>query len=151
MINITSLNMLTVGQVRHLYNKFLYYFSLGHNLDTIVNETVDNVRNLFYSNGHANMKFKIISDERFKENISNVHIVDRVCYIRLYFTTLQEIKENELLFSSIPSPTLPYNANVETSEGSKLVTVNNDGLKMYSSKLPANTTVRGNLMYIVDK
>ena len=149
--NLGAVKFLPAEKVRELYNSFIYYFSLGHNMDTIVNDTLPIVKKLFFLNGEGNLKYKLPDDERFEQNSSYVHIVGRVCHIKLNFITTQEIKNNTVFFNFIPSPTLVHDSIISTSKGYVLLSIRNEGLLMIEDTLPVNTAVRGNLTYIVDK
>ena len=49
MINTGNTAIIPVDKLKELYYLFIYYCSLGHNLHTIVNETTNKVKKLFFN------------------------------------------------------------------------------------------------------
>lgn len=150
-INLATVEHLPVEKIRHLYNSFLYYFSLGHNLDTIVDETTPVIKRLFFFNGEGYLRYKLPDDKRIRSNYSFVDICGRISLIRLRFVTSQEITENDCLFETLPSPTMVLRTIIPTDVGSKNVVVSEDGLNIYNDTIPSDTVVSGTIVYPVIK
>ena len=154
-VNMDRLDVISKEKLNHLYNRFIYFNSLGHNLDTIVEETTPIIRNLFYYNGNGHFEYKLphnkilISDD----NDSFVSISGRVCQVKLAFSTKKEIKNNDILFSLIPAPVSIFRVNlINIRNENYTFIIDSDGLK-YSSdvNLPINTPISNTFTYIFRK
>ena len=150
-INLASVEHLPVKKVRELYNTYLYHFSLGHNIDTIIDETTPVIKRLFFFNGEGYLKYKLPDDKRIRSNYSYVEICGRICLLRLRFVTSQEITENDILFETLPSPTMVLRTIIPTDAGSKNVIVSDDGLNIYNDTIPSDIIVSGTIVYPVRK
>ena len=51
MVALERLDVIPKENINHLYNRFIYYNSLGHTLNTIIEETTPDIRRLFFQNG----------------------------------------------------------------------------------------------------
>ena len=102
-VNMCRLDVISKEKLNHLYNRYIYYNSLGHNLDTIVEETTPIIRNLFYYNGNGHFEYKLPGDDEtvIDANSSYVTISGRVCQVKLAFRNKKELKGSVLLFSLI--------------------------------------------------
>ena len=153
-VNMDRLDVISKEKLNHLYNRFIYYNSLGHNLDTIVEETTPIIRNLFYYNGNGHFEYKLPdSDGTMCDlNDSYVAISGRVCQVKLNFITKREIKDGELLFPLIPAPVSLFRLNIARNTGIVTLLINDDGI-IYNgtTNLPINSYVPTTFTYIFKK
>ena len=152
-VNMGDLNVIPVDKLKHLYNKFIYYNSLGHNLDTIVEETTPKIRELFFFNGdgYFNYILPCYDTTNMKDNFSRVSVSGRVCQVKIQFKTVNEIPINTLLFELTPAPI--YNINtvgVYKNVFSPLY-ICEEGIKLTNNSIPANTDIRDTITYIIRK
>ena len=153
-VNMGDLNVIPVDKLKHLYNTFIYYNSLGHNLDTIVDETTPKVRELFLFNGHGYFEYKLpISDTtKASSSFSRVGISDRICQIKIQFGTLKQLNENDLIFDLIPAPYVDSRFNIYSKDGfNAQLKIDNDGIKVATATLPASKEFVGTITYIIKK
>ena len=78
-----------MDKLKELYYLFIYYCSIGYNLDTIVNETTNKVKKLFFNEGNEFFQYDLIpvNSTSVTGNYSRVIITGNVCQIRLGFTS----------------------------------------------------------------
>ena len=153
-VNMCRLDVISKEKLNHLYNRFIYYNSLGHNLDTIVEETTPIIRNLFYFNGNGHFEYKLPDDDGLlcATNDCLVFISGRVCQINLAFTNKKEIKENDLLFSLIPAPISRFRVKIFTKSGDITLIIDDNGINYASTTdLPINSFISDTFTYIFKK
>ena len=154
-VNMNRLDVISKEKLNHLYNRFIYYNSLGHNLDTIVDETTPIIRNLFYFNGNGHFEYKIPDTNDITLANTNdcfVCISERVCQVKLAFRNKKEIKENDLLFSLIPAPFSRFRVNISRSENNVSLIVDDNGINYATDKiLPINSFISDTITYIFKK
>lgn len=155
MIGMERLDVIPKESVRHLYNRFIYYNSLGHNLDTIVDETTSDIKTLFFFNEHGYFEYKLppANPSELDEVMATVSISGRICQVRLQFKTKKELDLNNVIFDLIPAPYSSFRAILfSPSSGVVSIYVNDEGIVLYSTtKIPANTFITGSFTYIIKK
>ena len=138
-----------------LYNRFIYYNSLGHNLETIVEETTSDIRSLFFFNGDAYLEYKLppTNPSDLDEVLTNVSISGRICQVKLQFRTKRELDMNDIIFDLIPAPFSNFRTILfSPTNGEISIFINDDGIVLYSSnKIPTNTFITGSFTYIIKK
>ena len=153
-VNMCRLDVISKEKLNHLYNRFIYYNSLGHNLDTIVEETTPIIRNLFYYNGNAHFEYKLpINDVTVcNSNGSFVTISGRVCQVKINITTKRELIDGEYLFSLIPAPVSLFRLYFKTNNGDISLIIDDDGLRYATTRiLPIDTFISSTFTYIFKK
>ena len=153
-VNMCRLDVVSKEKLNHLYNRFIYFNSLGHNLDTIVEETTPIIRNLFYYNGNGHFEYILPDDDGSlcSMNKSFVTISGRVCQIKLELITKKELKDNDLLFSLIPAPVSEFRLNIARNIGNVSLIINDNGIE-YDTKdnLPIKSYISASFTYIFRK
>ena len=151
-VGMERLDIIPKESVRHLYNTFIYYNSLGHNLDTIVDETTPKVRELFFFNGDGYFEYNlpVANTTNVTDNYSRVTISGRTCQIKIYFKTTNTIPKNTKIFELIPAPFSSFNTNINYSNTNFSIYIDDNGLAI-TSDIPTNTTVAGSITYIIKK
>ena len=152
-INMGNIDIIPIDKLNELYYRFIYYNSLGHNLDTIVDETLPIIKKLFYydNNGFCSYTLPPIDTSMITLNYSTVTISDRICQVKLLFTSLTEIPKGTLLFEFLPSPYIDFRTLIQTNKGNKLLRVVNDGILFETETLPINTQVNDSFTFIIRK
>ena len=153
-VNMCRLDVISKEKLNHLYNRFIYYNSLGHNLDTIVEETTPTIRNLFYFNGNGHFEYKLPDNgvSVSNTNSSFLSISGRVCQVKITITTKKEIKDGDYLFSLIPAPVSAFRTKINTSNGDISLIIDDDGLKYATTRdLPIDTFISDTITYIFRK
>ena len=154
-VDMGDLNVIPVDKLKHLYNTFIYYNSLGHDLDTIVDETTPKVRELFFFNGDGYFEYKLppTNPSDLDGVLTNVSISGRVCQVKLQFTTKRELDLNDIIFDLIPAPFSSFREVLfSPSIGEVSIHVTDDGIVLYTgNKIPTNTFITGSFTYIIKK
>ena len=154
MVALERLDVIPKDSIRDLYNRFIYYNSLGHTLNTIVEETTPDIRSLFFQNGNGYFEYKLSSADTTKINsaFARVGISNRICEIKIQFGTLKELNENDLLFDLVPAPFIDSTFNIFSKTGNNAVLkIDNDGIKVANGKLPSSNEFIGTFTYIIKK
>ena len=152
-VNIGDSTVVPKEKIMNVYNRFIYYNSLGHNLDTIVTETLPIIKKLFFSDQTGYYKYylpeidKSLIDTAKK---SIIFISNRICMVRLMFTTKVEIPTNTLLFDITPSPVANICETVTTDNGDVKLLIDYDGI-FTMNKIPPNTYVNTSFTYIISQ
>ena len=130
----------------------LYYNSLGHNLNTIVEETTSDIRSLFFFNGNGYFEYDlpIFNITNVTDLYSRVTISDRTCQIKIYFKTTNTIPKNTKIFELIPAPFSNFNTNINYLNNNISLYIDDNGLSV-TSDIPSNITVAGSITYIIKK
>ena len=151
MINTGNTTIIPVDKLKELYYLFVYYCSLGYNLDTIVNETTNKVKKLFFNEGNEFFQYDLIpvNSTTVTGNYSRVIISGNICQIRTGFTSAKQLNKDVTLFSNIPSPVFEFRDIIYTNSGNKAIRVNGNGIMAYDV-IPASNTVNGSITYIFD-
>ena len=151
-VGMERLDVIPKESVRHLYNRFIYYNSLGHNLDTIVEETTSDIRTLFFFNEHGYFEYSlpVSNTTSITDSYSKVTISGRICQIKIHFKTTNTIPKNTLIFELIPAPFSVFNTSINYSNTNVSIYIDDNGLSV-TSDIPANTTVGGIITYIIKK
>ena len=152
-VNIGDATVVPKEKIMNVYNRFIYYNSLGHNLDTIVDETIPIIKKLFFDNesGYYNYKLPAIDTSLINtEDKCLVFISNRICMLRLIFSTKVEIPANTLLFKLAPSPVSNICETVITNNGDVKFLIDYDGIVTTNKILP-NTVVNTSVTYIISK
>ena len=152
-VDMERLDIIPKENIRHLYNTFIYYNSLGHNLNTIVDETTPKVRELFFFNGDGYFEYNLpVSDTtKMSNNYSKVTISGRICQVKIQFKTTDTIPIDSLLFSLLPAPFSSFNTTISYRNNDITLYVCDDGIKLVNNSIPANTDVRDTITYIIKK
>ena len=150
-INLGITSAIPVEKLRELYNIFVYYFSLGHDLDTIVNETITNVRTLFFFNGNGYLTYALGDTNNTKGSYSRVAITGRICQVRIGFTTSKQINAGDLIYENAPAPIFEYRDDVYTNSGNKVLKINETGIYLNDGTIQVNSTVYGETTFIVER
>ena len=151
-VNIGDSNVVPKEKIINLYNSFIYYKSLGHNLDTIVDETIPIIKNLFFNNGNGYYGYKlpVIDSSLINANNSVVYISDRICMLKLNFNSKVEIPQHTILFDISPSPMSNFRETIITNNGNVTLLIDYDGV-FADNKILANTEVNKSITYIISK
>ena len=151
-VGMGRLDIIPKEKLRHLYNKFIYYNSLGHNLDTIVDETTSDIRTLFFFNGDGYFEYNlpVSNTTSVTDTYSRVTITGRTCQIKIHFKTTNTIPKNTLIFELIPAPFSAFNSSIIYINTNISFYIDNNGLSI-TSDIPINTTVGGTITYIIKK
>ena len=153
-VNMDRLDVISKEKLNHLYNRFIYFNSLGHNLDTIVEETTPIIRNLFYFNGNGHFEYNLPDDDGTlcSKNNCYVSISGRVCQVKISITTKKELKPDDLLFSLIPAPVSKFRVNISRSADNISLIIDDNGAKYSSTiNLPKDTFISDTFTYIFKK
>ena len=153
-VNMCRLDVISKEKLNHLYNRYVYFNSLGHNLDTIVEETTPIIRNLFYFNGNGHFEYGLMDAEGTicNSNGSYITISGRLCQVKLNFVTKKELKDGDLLFSLIPAPVSEFRLNIARNDGNVSLVIDDNGITYASStNLPINSYVPTTFTYIFRK
>ncbi len=153
-VDMGDLNVIPVDKLKHLYNTFIYYNSLGHNLNTIIEETTPKVRELFLFNGHGYFEYKlpVYDTTKASSNFSRVGISDRICEVKILFATLKELNKDDLIFNLVPAPFIDSGFNLFSKTGTNsLFKIDNDGIKVASNTIPVGNEFVGTFTYIIKK
>ena len=151
MINTGNTTIIPVDKLKELYYLFVYYCSIGYNLDTIVNETTNKVKKLFFNDGNEFFQYDLIpvNSTSVTGNYSRVIITGNICQIRIGFTSSKQLNKDDILFSNIPSPVPEFRDIIYTNSGNKTIRINGNGIMVYDV-IPASNTVNGSITYIFD-
>ena len=152
-VNMDRLDVISKEKLNHLYNRFIYFNSLGHNLDTIVEETTPIIRNLFYFNGNGHFEYTLPDDKSVcGENSSFVSISGRVCQVKISITTKKELKPDDLLFSLIPAPVSKFRVNISRSVDNISLIIDDNGINYANTtNLPIGRFISDTFTYIFKK
>ena len=155
-VNMDRLDVVSKEKLNHLYNRFIYYNSLGHNLDTIVEETTPIIRNLFYFNGNGYFEYKLPDNNITLSNTNNSYITisGRVCQVKLAFCNNKELKAGDIIFNLIPAPVSEFRINVNETKSKNSISfiIDNDGIKYGSDvNLPINSAISDTFTYLFRK
>ena len=153
MIALERLDVIPKDKLTHLYNTFIYYNSLGHNLNTIVEETTPKIRELFFFNGDGYFEYNLplYDTTKMSNNYSKVTISGRICQVKIQFKAVDTIAIDTLLFSLLPAPFSPFNTVITYRNNNTALYVCDDGIKLVNNSIPANTDVRDTITYIIKK
>ena len=151
-ISMERLDIIPKESVRQLYNRFIYYKSLGHDLDTIVEETTTDIRTLFFFNEHGYFEYNlpISNTTNVTDVYSKVTISGRICQVKIHFKTTNTIPKNTRIFVLIPAPFSVFNSSISYSNNNISLYIDDNGLSV-TSDIPTNTTVGGVVIYIIKK
>ena len=151
-VSMERLDVIPKDKLTHLYNIFIYYNSLGHNLNTIVEETTPKVRELFFFNGDGYFEYNlpVANTTNITDVYSRVTISGRTCQIKIYFKTTNTIPKGTYIFELIPAPFSSFNTNINYSNTNVSSYIDDNGLTI-TSDIPTNTTVAGIITYIIKK
>ena len=152
-VNMCRLDVISKEKLNHLYNRFIYYKSIGHNINTILEETSNFIISLFYFGGDGDITYilPISNSIELSEDFNCVAIVGKMCFVRIYFTPKTEIKNNSLLFELLPAPKFDHGIEAYTSNGNVLFFLTKDGLILDNGTIQANSKVRCSLCYPIRK
>ena len=154
-VNMDRLDVISKEKLNHLYNRYIYYNSLGHNLDTIVEETTPIIRNLFYYGGNGHFEYKlpdnndiVVSDE----NNCFVTISGRVCQVKISFKNKKELKPGYILFTLIPAPVSKFRVNICRGTDTVSIIIDDNGINYANTtNLPINSHITDTFTYIFRK
>ena len=154
-IGMERLDVIPKESVRHLYNRFIYYNSLGHNLNTIVDETTSDIRSLFFFNEHGYFEYDLPAYDtaNMSNNYSKVVISGRVCQIKIVFKAIKEINSDDIIFDLVPAPFIDQRFvlwNRKTKTSLSLI-IDDDGIKLNEDTIPVDTPIAGTITYIIKK
>ena len=152
-VGMGRLDIISKEKLRHLYNRFIYYNSLGHNLNTIVEETTPKIRELFFFNGDGYFEYNLpVSDTtKMSNNYSKVTISGRICQAKIQFKAVDTIPIDTLLFSLLPAPFSSFNTVITYRNNDTALYVCDDGIKLVNNSIQANIDVRDTITYIIKK
>lgn len=144
------LDVISKEKLNHLYNKFVYYNSLGHNLDTIVGETTPDIRTLFFFNGDGYFEYilPVSNTTNVSDEHSRVTISGRTCQIKVYFKTTNTIPRGTTIFELIPAPFSNFNTNINYLTINVPSYIDEKGLSI-TSDIQTNVIVAGTITYII--
>ena len=151
-VDMGNLNVIPKEKLNHLYNRYIYYKSLGHDLNTIVEETTPKIRELFFFNGDGYFEYNLpVSNTTSVTDVySRVTISGRTSQIKIYFKTTNTIPKGTYIFELIPAPFSSFNTNINYSNTNVSSYIDDNGLTI-TSDIPTNTTVAGIITYIIKK
>ena len=153
-VNMDRLDVISKEKLNHLYNRYIYFNSLGHNLDTIVEETTPIIRNLFYFNGNGHFEYILPDDDGTlcSMNKSFVTISGRVCQVKINLSTKKELKNGDYLFSLIPAPVSEFRLNIPRNAGNLSFMIDDNGIE-YDTKdnLQPPAYISASITYIFRK
>ena len=151
-INLGRVKHLPIEKIRELYNIFVYYFSLGHDLNTIVDETMPDIKRLFFFNGNGYLFYDLTGGDNITAGYSKVAIAGRICQVRIGFTAAKEIKEGDLIYDLVPAQIFEFRDSVSTNlSGDKVLRINETGIFLNEGTIPVNNSVYGDIIYIIGK
>ena len=151
-INLGITNAIPVEKLRKLYNIFVYYFSLGHDLNTIAEETIPKIRELFFFNGNGYLTYNLTGGDNITGGYSRVSITGRICQVRIGFTTSKQINAGDLIYENAPAPIFEFRDTVSTNlSGNKVLKINETGIFLNEGTIPANNAVYGETTFIVER
>ena len=152
-VDMERLDIIPKDKLTHLYNRFIYYNSLGHNLNTIVEETTPKIRELFFFNGDGYFEYNLpVSDTtKMSNNYSKVTISGRICQVKIQFKTVDTIPSDTLLFELLPAPFSNFNTVITYRNNDIPLYVCDDGIKLVTNSIQANIDVRDTITYIIKK
>ena len=139
----------------HLYNRYIYYNSLGHDNKTITEEMMPYIRSEFFFDGNATFEYKLSTKfNSISVNNSFVSISGKVCQIKFNFMVGKDINANSRLFDLSPAPFSPFEFYLPIvlgdAKNSLHITINSDGITTMD-KILTNTIVSGSITYIFKK
>ena len=151
-VNIGDPIVVPKEKIVNVYNRFIYYNSLGHNLDTIVDETIPIIKKLFFHNGNGYYTYKLPeSDPSLLSAVNSLVVIsNRICQLRLIFTTKVEIPAETFLFDLTPSPRTNFCKTLITNNGNVNLLIDYDGI-FTKNKILANTYVNTSITYVISK
>ena len=143
------------NKMMHLYNRYIYYKSLGHDNKTITEEMLPYIRSEFFFDGNGTFEYKLPTKlNSISVNNSFVSISGKVCQIKFNFMVGQDINANSRLFDLSPAPFSPFEFYLPTvlgdAKNSLHITINSDGI-ITMDKILTNTIVSGSITYIFTK
>ena len=154
-INLGITTAIPVEKLRELYNIFVYYFSLGHDLNTIVNETIANVRSLFFFNGDGYFEYSLpVTDGiEVSKNACAVAIDGRTCHVKIGLVTSKEIPQGTLIFKLAPAPYSECRSGVIWTSNSNDITLiaDDNGIRLGNGNIAVNCTISGTFTYVIKK
>ena len=151
-INIGIIEYVPKEKLREVYNSFIYYKSIGHDLDTIVNDTLPKIKQLFFSNETGNYGYRLqpFDENKIIKNYSVSTVSNRICQLRIRFRTNEEIPKDTLLFELAPAPYNSFWSKINTSNGDIVFSVALEGIYT-KNVIPINTDVDDTIVYIIGK
>lgn len=153
-VGMERLDVISKEKLNHLYNRFIYYNSLGHNLDTIIEETTPDIRSLFFFNGDGYFEYKlpVANTTIVNSSFARVCISGRICEVKIQFGCLKALNQNDLIFDLVPSPYIDSSFNLFSKTGTNgLFKIDNDGIKVGSNSIPVSNEFIGTFTYIIKK
>ena len=119
--------------IKHLYNLYVYYKSIGMNYDAIksqVNNKIYNIAHTVYFKYLPANKNSSISD--LDKNLL-ITLYNKMCYLRCSFYSDNGLKYPEILFDNIPTPknNTPFyvNSRVDNTFGNYSFDIFEDGIQ----------------------
>lgn len=154
-VDMGRLEVISKEKLKHLYNRFIYYNSLGHTLDTIVEETTTDIRSLFFFNGDGYFEYILppTNPSYLDEVLASVSVFGRICQVKLQFKTKIELDLNNIIFDLIPAPYSSFRDILFSPTNNTIpIYVTDEGIVLYrTTKIPANTFITGSFTYIIKK
>lgn len=154
-VDMGDLNVIPVDKLTHLYNTFVYYNSLGHDLDTIVDETTPKVRELFFFNGDGYFEYSLpVADGiEVSKNACAVAIDGRTCHVKIGLVTSKEIPQGTLIFKLTPAPYSECRSGVIWTSNSNNITLiaDDNGIRLGNGNIAVNCTISGTFTYVIKK
>ena len=153
MVSLGNTEIIPINKIKELYHLFIYYYSIGHDIDTIVSETRNKIKDLFFYDGNEFYVYDLPPNELvgISGNSSKVTITGNICKVRLTFTATSEITKDVVIFNFVPVPTFEFRDIINTSAGNKIFRINEDGIMLASDTLKPNTIISGSITFIIDR
>lgn len=152
-VDIGLLDVISKENINHLYNRFIYYNSLGHDLVTIVEETIPDIKNLFFFNGNGYAEYSLPANtSKISSSFSRVTISDRICHVKLQFTIKQTLNKHDIIFALTPAPSIDFGFKLFNNDGvNGELKITDDGVKVNSETFPNSGEFVGTVTYIIKK
>ena len=155
-IGMYRLDVVSKEKLNHLYNRFIYYNSLGHNFDTIVEETMPIIRHLFFFDGNGYFEYRLPDNDITLSDTNNTFVTmsGRVCQVRLAFCNNKELKKGDIIFNLIPAPVVGFRTSaneIKTTDNIPFI-IDDDGIKYDGNvNLPINSAISDTFTYVIKR
>ena len=154
-VNMGRLDIIPKEKLNHLYNRYIYYNSLGHNLETIAEETLPYVRNLFFfgGNGYLEYKLPVADGIEFSKNASAVSISGRTCHVKIGLIVTKPVPQDTVIFELTPAPFSECRSPVIWTSNSDYVSLiaDDNGIRLAQGNLAKDCTISGAFTYVIGK
>ena len=157
LVTMCNTNITPVDKVKELYDRFIYYKSIGIDYTNEVNikEIASRkFRDLFLDTGDNSIVYKIPFYDKIddSQNFSAVAISHSYCQIRLRIVkTTKELLVGDVITNNIPIPLTEFYESIYINNNleKRLIKLTPEGLTIADKNIPVGSSIYGCFNYII--